>query len=45
VVVEGDRLIAADRDGHKAFATAKATGIEVKALFEEAKKQAYLKEV
>jgi hypothetical protein len=29
VVVEGDRLIAADADGHKAFATAKAAGIEV----------------
>jgi hypothetical protein len=29
VVVEGDRLIAADRDGHKSFATAKAAGIEV----------------
>ena len=29
VVVEGDRLIAADPDGHKAFAGAKAAGIEV----------------
>jgi hypothetical protein len=29
VVVEGDRLIAADADGHKAFTAAKAAGIEV----------------
>ena len=29
VVVEGDRLIAADADGHKVFAAAKAEGIEV----------------
>jgi len=29
VVVEGDRLIAADADGHKVFAAAKAAGIEV----------------
>ena len=29
VVVEGDRLIAADEDGHKVFAAAKAGGIEV----------------
>jgi hypothetical protein len=29
VVVEGDRLIAADADAHKAFAAAKAAGIEV----------------
>lgn len=29
VVVEGDRLIAADADAHKAFAAAKAEGIEV----------------
>ena len=29
IVVEGDRLIAADADGHKAFAAAKAAGIEV----------------
>jgi hypothetical protein len=29
VVVEGDRLIAADEDGHKVFAAAKAAGIEV----------------
>ena len=29
VVVEGDRLIAADADGHKAFAAAKASGIDV----------------
>ena len=32
VVVEGDRLIAADVDGHKAFAAAKAAGIEVPLL-------------
>jgi hypothetical protein len=29
VVVEGDRLIAADADGHKVFAAAKAAGVEV----------------
>jgi len=29
VVVEGDRLVAADSDGHKVFAAAKAAGIEV----------------
>jgi len=29
VVVEGDRLIAADADAHKVFAAAKAAGIEV----------------
>jgi len=29
VVVEGDRLIAADTDAHKVFAAAKAAGIEV----------------
>lgn len=29
VVVEGDRLIAADVDAHKVFTTAKAAGIEV----------------
>ena len=29
VVVDGDRLIAADVDGHKAFAAAKAAGIDV----------------
>jgi len=29
VAVEGDRLIAADADGHKVFAAAKAAGIEV----------------
>ncbi|MFN7926191.1 MAG: DUF5678 domain-containing protein [Bryobacteraceae bacterium] len=29
VVVDGDRLIAADEDGHKAFAAAKAAGVEV----------------
>jgi hypothetical protein len=29
VVVEGDRLIAADVDGHRSFATAKAAGIDV----------------
>jgi hypothetical protein len=28
VVVEGDRLIAADADGHKAFASAKAAGVD-----------------
>lgn len=32
VVVEGDRLIAADADGHKAFVAAKAAGIEVPLL-------------
>src|SRR5260221_12798782 len=29
VVVEGNRLISADLDGHKAFAAAKAAGIDV----------------
>ena len=29
VVVEGDRLIAADADAHKVFTAAKAAGIEV----------------
>lgn len=29
VVVEGDRLIAADADAHKVFAAAKSAGIEV----------------
>ena len=29
VVVDGDRLIAANVDGHKAFAAAKAAGIDV----------------
>ncbi|MFN0104226.1 MAG: hypothetical protein ACKV2U_19340 [Bryobacteraceae bacterium] len=29
VVVDGDRLIAANADGHKAFAAAKAAGIDV----------------
>ena len=29
VVVDGDSLIAADADGHKAFAAAKAAGIEI----------------
>ena len=29
VVVDGDRLIAADVDGHRAFTAAKAAGIEV----------------
>ena len=29
IVVEGDRLIAANEDGHKAFAAAKAAGIDV----------------
>ena len=29
VVVEGDRLIAADTDGHTAFTAAKAAGIDV----------------
>src|SRR6266542_2935657 len=29
VVVEGDRLIAADTDAHKVFAAAKTAGIEV----------------
>jgi hypothetical protein len=29
VVVEGDRLIAADVDGHKVFVAAKSAGIEV----------------
>ena len=29
VVVEGDVLIAADSDGHKAFSAAKAAGVEV----------------
>ena len=32
VVVEGDRLIAADPDGHKAFAAAQAAGIQVRFL-------------
>jgi Family of unknown function (DUF5678) len=32
VVVEGDQLIAADEDGHKAFVAAKAAGIEVPLL-------------
>ena len=32
VVVEGDRLIAADADGHNAFVAAKAAGIEVPLL-------------
>ena len=32
VVVEGDRLIAADADGHTAFVAAKAAGIEVPLL-------------
>ena len=32
VVVEGDRLIAADADGHKAFVAAKAAGIDVPLL-------------
>jgi hypothetical protein len=32
VVVEGDRLIAADTDGHKAFAAAKDAGIAVPLL-------------
>lgn len=32
VVVEGDRLIAADADGHQAFVAAKAAGIEVPLL-------------
>jgi hypothetical protein len=29
VVVDGDRLIAADEDGHRSFAAAKAAGIDV----------------
>ena len=29
VVVKGDRLIAADPDGHKAFADAKAAGVGI----------------
>lgn len=29
VVVDGERLVAADADGHKAFAAAKAAGIDV----------------
>ena len=29
IVVDGDRLIAANADGHKAFAAAKAAGIDV----------------
>lgn len=29
VVIEGERLVAADADGHKAFETAKAAGIAV----------------
>ena len=32
VVVEGDRLIAADADGHEALVAAKAAGIEVPLL-------------
>ena len=32
VVVDGDSLIAADADGHNAFAAAKATGIDVPLL-------------
>jgi len=32
VVVEGDQLIAADADGHKAFTAAKQAGIEVPLL-------------
>jgi hypothetical protein len=32
VVVEGDRSIAADADGHKVFAAAKAAGIDIPSL-------------